>query len=169
MYLTLSMFDAAKKNGGYVDQDKFKTSDTYVFDSLVLTESVISIVDVYVRTVRPQMKPKCDYILVNTAGNQFTALGAAMSLLVHDAIGKFVNPTRYRQIVETESSIRLTREEGEIITRDQKHSSQVRTNFKRVEDRNAVVLIATINSHHVGLSKYYPNLSVCRWSKSQKF
>ncbi len=128
-FLTIDMLDCAKENGGFVDQSKFKTSDKYMFDSLVLTEDVLSILDVYVREVRPQMKPQCDYVLVNTAGNQFTALGASMSLLVHDAIGKFVNPTRYRQIVETESSTKLSREDGEVITRDQKHSSQVRKFF----------------------------------------
>ena len=48
-----------------------------------------------------------------------------MTLLVKAAIGKYVHATRFRQIVETESSSRLTLEEQKIISQDQKHSSQV--------------------------------------------
>ena len=48
-----------------------------------------------------------------------------MSLLVHETIGKYVNPTRYRQIVETESNERLNNKERETISKDQKHSSYV--------------------------------------------
>ena len=43
----------------------------------------------------------------------------------YDAIGKYINPTRYRQIVETESLNQLTSEEPRILSEDQKHSSAV--------------------------------------------
>ena len=42
-----------------------------------------------------------------------------------EAIGKYINPTRYRQIIETASSDRLTIEEQSIISKDQKHRSTV--------------------------------------------
>ena len=48
-----------------------------------------------------------------------------MSILVHQAIGKYIHPTRYRQIIETESAERLNAEEREVISQDQKHSSHV--------------------------------------------
>ena len=76
-------------------------------------------------TVRPLMTPSCEYLLLTTNGKQYTALGYAMSLLVHQAIGKYVNPTRYRQIIESESCERLTPTEMEAISKDQKHSSYV--------------------------------------------
>ena len=48
-----------------------------------------------------------------------------MSKLVFDAIGKYIHPTRYRQIVETQSLNQLTSEEQRIFSEDQKHSSAV--------------------------------------------
>ena len=48
-------------------------------------------------------------------------MGMAMSLMVLEAIGKQINPTRGRQIVETESSEWLTPEEQVLINKDWKH------------------------------------------------
>ena len=42
-----------------------------------------------------------------------------------DAIGKYIHPTRYRQIVETQSLNQLTSEEQRTLSEDQKHSSAV--------------------------------------------
>ena len=124
-YLTLDMVNAAKSNGGYVDQTLFKTNDKYIFDTLILSEDVLKILDSYIKTVRPFMFPKCEYLLVTCNGTQYTAFGTAMSLLVYQAIGKSVNPTRYRQIIESESATKLDANEREIVSKDQKHSSQV--------------------------------------------
>eukprot|EP00112_Aurelia_sp_Birch-Aquarium-sp1_P021084 Seg5583.2 transcript_id=Seg5583.2/GoldUCD/mRNA.D3Y31 product="hypothetical protein" protein_id=Seg5583.2/GoldUCD/D3Y31 len=52
--------------------------------------------------------------------------------IVFAAIGKYVHPTRYRQILETESSRKLSAEEQDMVSRDQKHSSQVaRTYYQK--------------------------------------
>ena len=48
-----------------------------------------------------------------------------MSILVHQAIEKYVNPTRYRQIIESESASCLTPDEMDTVSKDQKHSSYV--------------------------------------------
>ena len=48
-----------------------------------------------------------------------------MSKLVFDVIGKYIHPTRYRQIVETQSLNEITNEEQRILSEDQKHSSAV--------------------------------------------
>ena len=124
-FMTTNMFNAAKQNGGFIDQTLFKTHDKYMFDTLFLTDDVLAIIDTYVETIRPRLLPKCDYVLLTTNGTQYKALGTAMSLLVFQAIGKSINPTRYRQIVETESSIQLTTKERETMSKDQKHSSYV--------------------------------------------
>ena len=123
-FLTLTMLDNARINGGYVDQTAFKTHDTYGFDTLILSDSVLNILDNYIKVLRPLMHPTCEYVLVTTNGTQYTALGTAMSLLVHQAIGKYVNPTTYRMIVETESAAKLTPAEVESVSKDQKHSSK---------------------------------------------
>ena len=124
-YLTLKMFEEAKENGGFIDQTAFKTHEKYAFDTLILTDSVLQILETYKTHVRPLCNPACDFFVITTNGTQYTAFCTAMSLLVHEAIGKYVNPTRYRQIVETESTERLTDKERDTISRDQKHSSYV--------------------------------------------
>ena len=48
-----------------------------------------------------------------------------MCKLVYQSFGKEIHPTRYRQIVETESAKKLSLEDQKIITLDQKHSAQV--------------------------------------------
>ncbi len=119
------MVEEAKKNGGYIDQTEFKTEKEYAFDTVILSNEVQQILNSYINVVRPRMNPSCEYLLVTTTGKQYTAFGSAMSLLVHQAIEKYVNPTRYRQIIESESADRLTPEEMEAISKDQKHSSYV--------------------------------------------
>ena len=139
-FLTLDMLDAAKINGGYIDSTAFKTVGTYSFDTLILSEDVLAILDTYVKFVRPLCHPSCNYVLVTTNGKQYKSLGTAMSLFVFEAIGKMVHPTRYRQIVESESAERLTAEEQGIISQDQKHSSEVakRIYRKRLSRKVAV-------------------------------
>ena len=66
---------------------------------------------------------------MSTVGKQYTSFTTATPLLVKEVIGKYINPTRYRQIIETESSTRLTLTEQEIMRKDQKHSSDVAKRF----------------------------------------
>lgn len=139
-YLSLQMVKDAKTNGGYVDQTQFKTSDKYVFDTIVLTENVLKVLDSYIGHIRPHLYPKCEFLILTNNGTQYTAFGNAMSLLVHQAIGKSINPTRYRQIVETESALVLGEKERETITKDQKHSSQV---AKRIYQKRLSREVAT--------------------------
>lgn len=156
--LTLDMVKKAGSNGGYVDHTEFKTSATYVFDTLILNDEVMGMLNTYITVVRPKQFPKCQYVLITNNGNQYTAFCPAMTLLVNEAIGKYVNPTRYRQIVETESAERLTPEEQRIITHDQKHSSKVaeRCYQKRlsrdVAEKGKKCMAKLIGSHSVELS-----------------
>ena len=119
------------KNGGFIDQKEFKTAATYTFDTLIINEDVIKVLDCYVYHVRPLLNPLCNYLLVSTVGKQYISFTTAMALLVKEAIGKYINPTRYRQIIETESWTRLTLTEQEIISKDQKNSSDVAKRFYR--------------------------------------
>ena len=124
-YLTVDMIAAAKKKGGFIDQKAFKTAGKYGFDSLILTDANMQVLNGYISYVRPLLKPHCDFVLVNRNGDQHGKLGEIMSKLVFDAIGKYIHPTRYRQIVETQSLNQLTSEEQRILSEDQKHSSAV--------------------------------------------
>ena len=139
-YITLQMLQTAKTNGGFIDQTAFKTEFKYAFDTLILCPEVLQILDNYVTLVRPLLNPTCEYLVLTTNGRQYTAFGSAMSLLVHQTIGKYVNPTRYRQIIETESAEKLTPAEMDAISKDQKHSSYV---AKRVYQKRLSREVAT--------------------------
>jgi len=102
------MFENCKENGGFSTK-------------LVATR----VIGEYIVHIRPLLNPQCEYVLVSRNGTQFKQLNNLMSELVFLAIGKYVHPTRYHQIVETESSQKLSAEEQDIVSRDQKHSSQV--------------------------------------------
>ena len=124
-YLTVDMIATAKENGGFIDQKTFKTAGKYGFDSLILTDANMHVLNGYISNVRPLLKPQCDFVLVTRNGGQHGKLGETMSKLVFDAIGKYIHPTRYRQIVETQSLNQLTSEEQRFLSEDQKHSSAV--------------------------------------------
>ena len=104
-YLTVDMVRTAKENGGFIDQKKFKTSSKYGFVSLILTDASMQVLDSYINFVRPLLKPQCKFVLVTKNRGQHDKLGDVMSKLVLDAFGKYIHPTRYRQIVETIASI----------------------------------------------------------------
>ena len=124
-FLTIQMVDQATKNGGYVDQSKFKTSAQFAFDTLKFTEPALEILNGYCARIRPLCKPSCDYVFVTTSGTQYTAFSNAHSMLTFDAINKHITPTRLRAIIETASIERLEPEKQAIISQDQKHSSHV--------------------------------------------
>ena len=124
-YLTVGMVNAAKENGGFIDQKTFKTAGKYGFDSIILTDTNMQVLDGYINFVRPLLKPQCDFVLVTRNGGQHSKLGDVMRKLVFDAIGEYVHPTRYRQIVETQSLRALTSKEQRMLSEDQKHSSAV--------------------------------------------
>ena len=134
------MFEEGKKNNGYIDQRLFKTADRYVFDSIVLDNTCIAILDGYVKYVRPLLQPSGSYLLANRNRKQFFKLTDSFSILVFEAIGKYVNPTRYRQIVETESFNNLELDECTLISEDQKHSSQVAKTYYQKKRSREVAL-----------------------------
>ena len=60
--------------------------------------------------------------------------------LVFEAIGKYIHPTRYRQIIETESSQLLTTEECQLVSEDQKHSSRVaKVHYRKRRSRDVAL------------------------------
>ena len=124
-FLTVDMFEEGKKNNGYIDQKLFKTADRYVFDSIVLDNTCIAILYGYVRYIRPLLQPSSSYLVTNRNGKQFCKLTDSFSILVFEATGKYVNPTRYQQIIETESFNNLELGECTWISENRKHSSQV--------------------------------------------
>ncbi|XP_068728997.1 uncharacterized protein [Montipora capricornis] len=139
-YLTVDMVKAAKANGGFIDQKTFKTAGKYGFDSVILTDTSMQILDGYVNFVRPLLKPQSDFVLVTKNGSQHGKLGNEMNKLVFDAIGKYIHPTRYRQIVETQSVHALDDKEQQVLSEDQKHSSVVaKVHYQKQRSREVAV------------------------------
>ena len=87
-YLTVDMIATSKEKGGFIDQKASKTAGKYGFDSLILTDANMQVLNGYISYVRPLLKPQCDFVLVNRNGDQHDKLGEIMSKLVFDAIGK---------------------------------------------------------------------------------
>ena len=132
----VEMMNKAKTNGGFIDQKMFKSAGKYGFDSLYLTETSMQVLDGYINHICPLLKPSCAYVLVTRNGGQHNKLGELVSKLVFDATGKYVHPTRYRQIVETASTRHLSSTAQSTITEDQKHSSVVaRVHYQKQRSR----------------------------------
>ena len=139
-YLTVDMVKAAKENGGFIDQKNFKTAGKYGFDSVILTDTSMQILDSYITFVRLLLKPQCDFVLVTKTGSQHSKLGNEMSMLVFDAIGKYIHPTRYHQIVETQSLDARNDKEYRLLCEDQKHSSVVaKVHYQKQRSRDVAV------------------------------
>ncbi|CAB4024699.1 partial [Paramuricea clavata] len=139
-HLTLRMFESAKRNEGMVDQTIFKTAKKYGFDSVYFDECSMEILGKYITYIRPLFTPTCEYVLVNRNGKQFQKLTDLFSVLVFEAIGKYIHPTRYRQIIETESSQVLLPNEQKWISEDQKHSSNVaRVHYQKKRSREVAI------------------------------
>ncbi|CAB4034858.1 partial [Paramuricea clavata] len=123
-----------------VDQKIFKTAKTYGFDSVYFDECSMELLGKYIAYVRPLLTPTCDYVLVNRNGKQFHKLSNLLSVLVFEAIDKYIHPTRYRQIIETESAHVLLPNEQKWISEDQKHSSNVaRVHYQKKRSREVAM------------------------------
>jgi hypothetical protein len=107
------MFESARRNDGMVDQKIFYFNEV----SINFLEHITYVIK--------SLNPICEYILVKRNGKQFQKLTELLSMLVFKAIGKYIHPTRYRQIIETESCAALLPNEQKWISEDQKHSSNV--------------------------------------------
>ena len=149
-YLTVPMLEASKLNEGFIDQKEFKTSVTFTFDSLLFDELSTRVVNLYINSVRPLLNPKCNYLLLTRNGTQYKKLGDAMCKLVCLAIGKYINPTRYRQIVETESASKLSLEDQKNISMDQKHSSQVARIYYQKHNSRRVAVEGRLSREKLG-------------------
>ena len=135
-YLTTDMIDRGNLTG-IIDQTEFKTNGKYSYDSLVLEKDVLEILNDYIQFVRPSLKPKDNRLLICRNGNPLVRLGDVLGRLVYQALGKYIHPTRYRQIIETESMENLTVEEQQNISEDLKHTSQVaKVHYQKLNSRD---------------------------------
>ena len=77
---------------------------------------------------------------------------------MHQAIGKYINHTGYRQIVETTSADVLSRKEQEIISEDQKHSSTVaKIYYKKKQSRTEALNSEQYMDKMIGVARKEKN------------
>ena len=124
-YLMVDMIATAKEKAGFIDQKAFKTAGKYGFDSLILTDANMQVLNGYISYVRPLLKPGAiSFVSTEIATNMLNwARSRANCCLMQ--LEKYIHPTCYSQIVETESLNQLTGEEQRVLSEDQKHSSAV--------------------------------------------
>jgi len=135
-YLTIQMLRGIDEKG-MIDQTTFKTQERYGFDTLIFTKTVQDIINGYLSCIRPRLNPTCNYLLITRNGKQLTRLCDVFSRLVYQAIGKYVNPTRYRQIIETESAERLNADDQTSLSHDQKHTSVIaKVHYQKLKSRD---------------------------------
>lgn len=152
------MVEKAKTNNGFIDQTEFKTADKYIFDTLVLNAEVSTVFDLYIDHIRPLFNPSCNFLFVSTSGSQYQSLTTAKTLLVHQAIGKYINHTGYRQIVETTRADVLSRKGQEIISEDQKHSSTVaKIHYKKKQSRTVALKSKKCMDKMIGVARKEKN------------
>lgn len=123
-FLTVPMIKSVQENG-IINQTIFKTNEKYGFDSLIFSKDVLRLINNYIDSLRPRLNPVCEYLLVCRNGTQLSKLSDILGRIVFQAIGKYINPTRYRQIIETESAEKLSASEQLNLNEDQKHTSNV--------------------------------------------
>ena len=121
-----------------IDQNQFKTSERYGFDTLIFEQQHLEALRLYIRHVRPHFESNSeDILLVTRHGKKLTKLSSILGNLVYAATGKYIHPTRLRQIVETESSTHLSAEQQAFVSENQKHTSQVaRIKYKKFRSRD---------------------------------
>ena len=56
-YLTVDMIATANEKGGFIDQKTFKTAGKYGFDSLILTDANMQVLNGYISYVRLCLNP----------------------------------------------------------------------------------------------------------------
>ena len=135
-FLTVQMVESIGQNG-IINQTILKTKGKYGFDSLIFSNDVLTLIKNYINFIRPRLNPCCDYVLICRNGKQISKLSNIFGRVVFLAIGKYINPTRYRQIIETESAEKLTLDEQTCLSEDQKHTSNVaKIHYQKLRSEN---------------------------------
>ena len=135
-FLTVQMIESIGENG-IISQTIFKTKEKYGFDLLIFSNDVLTLRKNYINIVRPRLNPCCDYVLICRNSKEISKLSNTFGRIVFLAIGKYINPTRYRQIIETESAEKLTLEEQAFLSKDLKHTSNVtKIHYLKIKSEN---------------------------------
>ena len=133
------MVESISENG-IINQTIFKTKEKYGFDSLIFSNDVLTLIKNYINFIRPPLNPCCDFVLICRNGKQISKLSNIFGRVVFLAIGKYINPTGYRQIIETENAEKRTLDEQTCLSEDQKHTSNVtKIHYQKLRQENIAI------------------------------
>ena len=135
-FLTVQMVESIGENG-IINQTIFKTKEKYGFDSLIFSNVVLTLIKNYINFLRPCLNPCCDYVLICQNGKQISKLNNIFGRVVFLAIGKYINPARHRQIIETEKAEKRTLDEQTCLSEDQKPTPNVKKiHYEKLRSKN---------------------------------
>ena len=135
-FLKVQIVESISENG-IINQTIFKKEEKHGFDSLIFSNDVLTLIKNYINFIWPRLNPCCDYVLICRNGKQISKLSNIFGRVVFLAIGKYINPTRYRQIIETESAEKLILDEQRCLSEDQKHTSNVaKIHYQKLRSEN---------------------------------
>ena len=150
-HLTVDMIKSIKTD--QIDATIFKTQERYGFDTLIFEANHIHVLKLYIAHIRPRLNPgSSPYLMVTRNGNQMTKFSSILGNLVHQACGRYIHPTRLRQIIETESAQKLSKEQQQDITDDQKHCSDVAKVHYQLDTSRHVARRAKKALRQIGIS-----------------
>ena len=135
-FLTVQMVELISENG-IINQTIFKIKEEYGFDSLIFSNDVLTLIKNYINFIRPRLNPCCDYVLICRNGKQISKLSNIYEKVIFLAIGKYINPTRYKQIIEAESAEKPTVDEQTCLSENQKHTPNVaKIHYQKLRSEN---------------------------------
>ena len=103
----------------------------------MFSKDVLTLIKNYINFIQSRLNPCCDYVSICRNGKQILKLSSIFGRVVFLAIGKYINRTRYRQIIETESAEKLTLDKQTYLSEDQKHTSNiVKINYQKLRLEN---------------------------------
>ena len=80
----------------------------------------------YINFIQTRLNPCYDYVLICRNGKKISKLtNIIFNQQVFLTIGKYINPARYRQTIETENTDKITVDEQSCHSEDQKYMSNV--------------------------------------------
>ena len=101
---------------------KLSSRQKYWFDLLIFSNHVLTFIKYF---TQPRLNQGCDYVLICRNVKEISKLSNIFGRLVFFAIGKYIKPAQYWQIIKTESAEKLTVVEQTCLSKGKKHLSNV--------------------------------------------
>ena len=106
---------------------------------LIFSNDLLTMIKNYIKFIRPRLNLCCEYVLICRSCKQISKLSNIFGRVVLLAIGKYINPTQYRQIIEIGSAEKLTLEEQNVSVKMKNMSLLLRKFFIKNLERKILL------------------------------